>query len=157
MYKGIPIAGKYFFALLYSDPGFCQQLGRAVLAAGRLETELKKLLAAHSTTHGTKRATLGTLLRLTKEKDLLSKMQSILEMVKTQRNYLTHDVYALLSGWIEETILEGSNLLDSDVHTYTERALLLADNLNFLADAVERENSAHNNSLQVTAPQGTGG
>ena len=97
MYKGIPIAGKYFFALLYSDPGFCQQLGRVVLATGRLETELNKLLAAHSGAQGTKRATLGALLRLTMKKDLLNKMQPVLEMVKDQRNYLTHNVYALLS------------------------------------------------------------
>jgi hypothetical protein len=66
-------------------------------------------------------------------------MLSALEMLKDQRNYLTHNVHALLSGFIEETILEGSNLIDSDVHTYTERAWQLAENLNGLAEALERQ------------------
>jgi hypothetical protein len=51
---------------------------------------------------------------------------------------MTHNVHALLSGSIAETILEGSNLIDSDVHMYTERAYQLAENLNGLAEVLER-------------------
>jgi hypothetical protein len=66
-------------------------------------------------------------------------MLPALETLRDQRNYLAHNVHALLSGLIQETILEGSALLDSDVHTYTERAWQLKENLNHLADIVERK------------------
>jgi len=80
-------------------------------------------------------------------------MQPALELLRDQRNYLTHSIHSLLSGWIEETILEKSNLLDSDVVTYTERAWQLAENLNGLADIVEKENSAHNPIATADARQ----
>jgi hypothetical protein len=112
-----------------------------MLAAGRLETELKRHLRAKSVPAETKRATLGRLLELVKKYELLNRMQPSLELLRCQRNYLTHNIYALLSGWIEETILERSNLLDSDVVTYSERAWQLAENLNSLANIVENESA----------------
>jgi len=58
-------------------------------------------------------------------------------MLRDQRNYLTHNVHALLSDLIGETILERANLLDSGVDMYTERAWELNNNLNGLARIVE--------------------
>lgn len=144
-YKGKPVTGKKFFDLLYTDSEFCRQLGRAVLAAGRLETELKLYLAANSVTHNAKHTTLGKLLDLMKNQGLLKKMQLSLELLKDQRNYLIHSIYALLSGLIEETVLSRSDLLDSDVVGFTERAWQLAENLDGLADIVAKENSTYNN------------
>jgi hypothetical protein len=66
-------------------------------------------------------------------------MLPALETLRDQRNYLTHNIHALLSGLVEETILEGSGLLDSDIHTYTERAWQLKENLNDLADIIDRK------------------
>jgi hypothetical protein len=129
-----------FYALLRGDDEFCAELGRAVLAAGRLETALKQYIIKNAQNLDLTRATLGRLICVARKRELLSTMLPALEMLKDQRNYLTHSVHALLSGLIKESILEGSNLVDSDVHTYTERAWQLAENLNGLADILEREN-----------------
>ncbi len=138
-WKGEPVDGRAFYALLSRDDKFCAELGRAVLAAGRLETSLKQYIVDKAQHPDLTRATLGTLITVARNCRLLSKMLPALEMLKDQRNYLTHNVHALLSEFIEETILEGSNLIDSDVHTYTERAWQLAENLNGLAEILERE------------------
>jgi hypothetical protein len=53
-------------------------------------------------------------------------------------NYLTHNIYALLNNQIDETILEREDLLDSDVHTYTERAWVLNDNIKGLTEIIKR-------------------
>jgi hypothetical protein len=110
-----------------------------MLAAGRLETELKRYLNARLPKRKIKHANLGYLIRLLKEHTLLEKMQPSLKLLKGQRNYLAHNIHALLSDWIEETILERWDLLDSDVSTYCERAWQLTENLNGLADIVDRE------------------
>lgn len=143
--KGIPVSGIDFFNLLYNDKEFCEQLGRVVLAAGRLETELRLYLAANSIKYG-KHATLGNLLDLLKKQGLMGKAQPALESLRDQRNYLTHNLHALFSGLIEETVLECSDILDSDVVTFTERAWQLAENLNGLASIVAKENAALNNA-----------
>lgn len=138
-FQGRPVGGTEFFTLLFADDDFCAQLGRAMLAAGRLETALKRYLKTRRPELKFEHANLGALLRLLQKHTLLVKMQPALEVLKSQRNYLAH---ALLSEWIEETILERSDLLDSDVSTYCERARQLIENLNGLADIVENENSS---------------
>lgn len=130
--------GLQFFELLCSDEHFCAELGRAVLAAGRLESALKRYLASTASAKGTTNATLGQLIQSCRKSQHLTKMVPVLEGLRDQRNYLTHNIHALLSDLIGETILERANLLDSDVVTYTERALELKNNLNALADIVER-------------------
>jgi hypothetical protein len=140
-WKGEPVDGPAFYALLCGDDEFCAELGRAVLAAGRLETALKQHIIDNALHPDLTRATLGRLITIARDRKLLSKMLPALEMLRDQRNYLTHSVHALLSGFIEETILEGSNLIDSDVHTYTERAWQLAENLNGLAEVLQREST----------------
>jgi len=133
--------GPAFYALLAGDDEFCAELGRAVLAAGRLETALKQHIIHNAQHPDLTRATLGKLIGVARDRRLLSKMLPALEMLRDQRNYLTHNVHALLSGFIEETILERSNLIDSDVHTYTERAWQLAENLSGLAEVLESEST----------------
>ena len=58
-------------------------------------------------------------------------------IAKIQRNYLTHNIYALLTDLIDETILERKDIIDSDVHTYVERASQLKENLTTLAEIFE--------------------
>ncbi|HTV47119.1 MAG TPA: hypothetical protein VMG59_01615 [Phycisphaerae bacterium] len=139
MWKGEPVEGLELYSLLCSDDEFCAELGRAVLAAGRLETALKKHILATRSSPRIVRATLGQLIKLATKDKLLSEMVPALKGLKVQRNYLTHLVHALFSGFIEETILPRSNLLDSDVLTFTERAWLLAQNLNGLAEILEKK------------------
>lgn len=138
MRRGEPASGKEFFDLLCADTGFCAELGRAMLAAGRLESELKQFLAANNV-RGAEKATLGQLTKLLERHGLLKRMQPHLDQLSTQRNYLAHSVHALFAELIEETILPRSDLLDSDVDSFSERAWQLADNLNALANIVAKE------------------
>ncbi|MFZ2168317.1 MAG: hypothetical protein WAW61_01635 [Methylococcaceae bacterium] len=154
MHKGEPASGIEFFRLLHEDQDFCAELGRAVLAAGRLEAELNLYLSVTSVIHKDKRATLGKLLGVMKKEGTLKQMQPAIAMLKDQRNYLTHNIYGLFSGLIEESILPQSDLLDSDVDVFTDRAWQLAENLNGLADIVAKANSTHNKALQTTPLRG---
>jgi hypothetical protein len=138
MYKGEPASGDDFFEMLRADTEFCAELGRAMLAAGRLESELKLFLAANGIPD-TAKATLGQLTRLLERHGLLVKMQPHLDHLSRQRNYLAHSIHALFAELIEETILPRSELLDSDVDSFTERAWQLADNLKALANIVAKE------------------
>lgn len=139
--KGEQVDGKTFFKFLSANNEFCCHLGRAVLAAGRLETQLKLYLRAHSIQADTDRATLGQLLGLLEQHALLEKMQPHIDLLKRQRNFLTHNVHAVLSGLKEDDLIgdEVKELLDSDVDLYGERAWQLAQNLNSLADILEKE------------------
>jgi hypothetical protein len=138
MRKGIPVAGEEFFELLIEDADFCRELGRAVLAAGRLETRLKQFLSAEGVAEDMKTATLGRLISIVTKQQILVKWLPTLNTLKIQRNYLVHNVHALFAGIVEETILPRTDLLDSDVDMYTDRATQLAENLSDVADAWER-------------------
>ena len=139
--EGRGVSGPEFFELLRADTEFCAQLGQAMLAAGRLETELKRYLRRQKPELDTRYANLGSLVRALKKFSLLEKMQPVLDILNGQRNYLAHSIHALLSDWIEQTILEREGLLDSDLIAYHERAWQLTENLNGLADIVQRENA----------------
>jgi hypothetical protein len=139
MQKAEQISGPDFFKLLYADNKFCAELGRAVLAAGRLESTLKWYIAEHAPEANTTKTTLGRLIEFVRKHTLLNKMLPVLETLRDQRNYLPHNIHSLVSGLIEESILERSGLVDSDVYTYTERTWQLKENLNALADIVERK------------------
>lgn len=132
------VSGKDFFNLLYSDSEFTAQLGRTMLAASKFETELKLYLIANALSLK-KRLTLGGLLVLLKNHNLLPKIHPHIEMFLKQRNYLTHNLYALLSGTIEETLLPSMNLVAMDVHLYTEKASQLESDLIGFADIVRKE------------------
>jgi len=140
MRKGVPTEGLDFFKLLYQDDTFCMELGKAVLAAGRLESELIKYLNNKSVEGKAKKASLGKLIFYAKKHNLLEAMVPALETICQQRNYFAHNLHALFSGLVEESILQKSNLLDSDVDTFTEYAFLLKENINGLADIVAKEN-----------------
>jgi hypothetical protein len=138
MRKGEPTAGLDFYKLLCSDDEFCKELGRAVLAAGRLESGLKRFLDRHAAEAETAKATLGRLIGFAEQRNLLTKLVPALKTLRDQRNCLTHNIHALFSGLIEETILEGDGLLDSDVDLFTERASQLKANLDGLAGILEK-------------------
>jgi hypothetical protein len=139
MRTGEHAEGIEFYKLLYADDEFCKELGRTVLAAGRLEAELIKYMDNKNVGEKIRKATLGTLIEYTRKHELLTKIVPVLEILRDQRNYLTHNIYALFSGFIEETILPGSGLLDSDVDLFTDRVCQLTEDLNWLADVVAKE------------------
>ncbi len=138
MYKGQPSGGIEFYQLLYNSPEFCSELGQVTLASGKVEAELIRLLARKAVPEKLEGLALGQLIRLAKRHSVLDQnMLVCLDEVCKQRNYLTHNIYALFIDLIEETRLERSNLLDSDVHMYIERAWQLKENLLGLAEIIE--------------------
>lgn len=140
MYEGKIVSGTEFFALLEESEDFCVMLGRVVLAAGRLEALICDVVESEKTDVDLSYATLGKLISHIRDSSVLKDLVMSLDMLKTQRNYLTHNIYQLLSDRIPETILEREGLLDSDVTTYISRARELAVNLNHLSDMVARRN-----------------
>jgi hypothetical protein len=149
MRKGEPVEGLAFYRLLYDDDAFCAELGRAILAAQRLESALKQFLHSNASKADTTRATLGKLIKFAESNKLLTQMLPPLKMLLDQRNYLIHNVHALFLGLVEETILEREGLLDSDVDTFTEKAWQLKENLNGLAEIIERD--THNKAFNRDA------
>jgi hypothetical protein len=63
-------------------------------------------------------------------------------MLKDQRNYLTHTLFELFAGMVEETLLPRSKLIDSDVDMFAEKAWQLERNLTGLAEIVSSERHA---------------
>jgi hypothetical protein len=139
MYKGEPTKGIEFFNLLFESEEFCAELGKVSLAAGRLEAEMILYLIRNGVKEDFSRVTLGQLIKFGKKNNLLERnLTTALEDICRQRNYLTHNIYALFIELIDETILERSNLLDTDVLTYVERAWQLRINLIDLAEIISK-------------------
>jgi len=139
MRKGELTEGIEFFELLHQDQGFCEEFGRAMLSAGKLEAEFIAYMKSNDVSEKFKRASLGKLINYAKKHNLLEKIVPHLTMVKKQRDYLAHNIYALFSGAIEETMLERSGLLDSDIDLFTERARQLQENINHLSGIIANE------------------
>lgn len=127
-----------FYEKLYADDDFCKQLGKAILAAGRLESELILYIQDNQSSSDVTKANLGKLIRVAEKHDLLLKLVPVLKDINSQRNYLAHNIHALFSGLIEETILPHFCLIDSDVAVYTEKAWQTTENLNAIADIVKK-------------------
>jgi len=141
MYKGEPTKGLEFYKLLNESEEFTSELGKVALASGKLEAELIILLTKNGIKGNYKKATLGTLIDIADKNKLIdNNMRSILKGLSKQRNYITHNIYALFIDLIDETILEKEKLLDTDVILYIERAWQLRVNLNDIAKIFEREN-----------------
>jgi hypothetical protein len=121
-----------------------------VLAASRLESNLRIYLNAHGENVPEGKATLGLLTKKLLEHGLLSKNGEIhFNTLKTQRNYLAHKLYDLFSERIEETILPRTDLVDLDVELFTERAAGLSEDLNFFASLVQKRLLEQTKLLQV--------
>jgi proline dehydrogenase len=145
MYKGEPTLGLEFYELLFHSEEFASELGKVTLASSRLEAEIILFLKRKGIEDKYEKATLGKLIDILKRKNLVDNNLIIaLKQVSMQRNYLTHNIYSLFTDLLEETILEKHNLLDSDVHTYVERAWQLKTNLIALSEIFEKEGKKNN-------------
>lgn len=141
MFKGQNIKGEDFYNLLFESQEFTSELGKVTLASGKLEAELKIFLSKKDITGFSERATLGTLITIGEQHNVFdNNLLMSLRLITKQRNYITHNIYALFTEIIDETILEKSNLLDSDVHSYIERAWQLQENIENLTNILKVEN-----------------
>lgn len=140
MYIGKPTRGLEFYNLLYQSVDFTSELGKIALESSKLEAEIINLLIRNKISGNYNRATLGTLINLAIKNKLIAKNEEIaLDMVKKQRNYITHNIYALFNDKIDETIFEKKNLLDSDVYLYIERANQLKKDLIELVELIKNK------------------
>jgi hypothetical protein len=141
MYKGEPTKGIEFYNLLFKSDEFNIELGKVTLASGKLEAELMMFLQRNGVTKNISKKTLGSLIEIGNEKKLFDNNLSIsLNLIAKQRNYLTHNIYALFIDLLDETILEKNNLIDTDVVTYIDRVWQLKENLISLAEIISRQN-----------------
>lgn len=141
MCKGESTNGLEFYNLLMESVEFTSELGKVALVSGKLEAEFIALLTRKNIEGNYTRATLGTLIKKAEESNLLEQNEiQAFKLLSKQRNYLTHNIYALFNYQIDETILERENLLDSDVHLYLERAWQLKENIEDLTDTIKRKN-----------------
>ncbi len=141
MYKGEITKGEDFYNLLFESDSFTSELGKVSLAAGKLEAELIIFLKNNNVSENVEKATLGKLIKICKDKKLSDKnLIAWLEIVLKQRNYLTHNIYALFINLIEETLLP-KNIIDTDILTFTDKAFQLRVNLSDLAEMIKIENN----------------
>lgn len=139
-YTGQPAKGLEFYNLLFDSPDFNIELGKVTLAAGRIEAELILFFKRNGVTERLDQLTLGTLIKVGKRHNLFDKnLVIVLEELCRQRNYLTHNIYALFIDLVDESILEKHNLIDTDVITYCERARQLQENLVNMADIIRNK------------------
>jgi len=138
MYQGNPSKGLEFYNLLNQSDEFTSELGKVTLASAKLEAEIILLLDRKGIGENHSKSTLGTLIRIAKKHKFFSKNEILcFSVILEQRNYITHNIYALFIDLIQETIFPKENLLDSDVHTYMEIALELRENLDGLAEVIK--------------------
>jgi hypothetical protein len=81
-------------------------------------------------------ATLGTLIVMCKKHQIIDNgLMEVLGFIKTRRNYLTHSLFPLFNGEIEETLLPKENLEpeDADFH-YSKCVEDLIGNMEFVID-----------------------
>ena len=138
------VDSQEFFDLLYNDVNFCNGLGKIMLAAGMLETNLRTYLNLKGIKQKNKKSTLGALISTLKKNNLLSRNGEMhFEDLKLKRNYLAHSLYDLFSHKIEQTVLPRENLVEMDVEMFAEKAQTLAGDLIFFAKDVQRQVEQH--------------
>ena len=129
---------REFFIMLYSDAKFCTGLGKVMLAAGMLETNLRCYLGDKQIKFKNCDA-LGSLVCKLKVADLLSENGKIhFSTLTAKRNYLAHNLYGLFSKELEETILSREQLVSADTSIFIERVEILSDDFVYFADFVAK-------------------
>ena len=111
------------------------------LAVGRLEATLKSFLIKAGIRTNLKKDTLGLLAaRLANYyNDMRSDELSLLNEIRTQRNYLTHNLYSLISNQIDEGSITGIGLLPLDVGAYIINTKALVEHIDVFIDILDRK------------------
>lgn len=125
-----------FFRQLNGDKDFCCGLGKVMLAAGMLESNLRGYLNARSIDCN-RTATLGNLVKTLKAADLLTENgKRHFDDITRKRNYLAHNLYGLFSKELEETILPREQLVSIDALIFIDRVEALAQDFAFFSNLV---------------------
>ncbi|MBT9522494.1 MAG: hypothetical protein IV101_16595 [Dechloromonas sp.] len=127
-----------FFRLLHDDIEFCSSLGRVMLTAGMLETNLRRYLDTKAVKF-TRKDTLGALVNKLKQANLLTENgKAHFSDLTKKRNYLAHNLYGLFSKELEATILPRVQLVSVDTALFIEKAESLAEDFVFFANLVAK-------------------
>jgi len=119
-----------FFERLYTDPDFCEAMGKVTLASGRFESSLRAYLLLRGVEAPPERAGLGVLVATLRKHNFISENGIlVLRDIKRQRNYVTHSLFDLFSERIPETVLPRQDLVPLDILVFTEKATVLEENL----------------------------
>ena len=136
-----------FFELLYDNTEFCDGVGRVMLSASKLETNIRKYLKAKHIAFRPK-STLGSLVTKLTENNLLTENGEMLfhDLVLV-RNYLAHSLYDLFTKEIEKTILVRDKLYAEDIDIFIYRAYQLAEDFLHFAKIVSKADANGNKLL----------
>jgi hypothetical protein len=141
-----------FYEILSKDDAFCKALGRVMLAASKLEIELKQYLRLQGSEVSEKKATLGNLIGILERSGHLTKNGEIhLKSINAQRNYLIHNLYGSFVGEIEDQMLPVNDLVREDVEVYTEKTELTAYNFGVYSKVVCKAIEQHGKYSQQDA------
>lgn len=133
---------EQFFRILYKDANFCEGMGKVMLSASLLETNIRKYLKVKDVKGVRPKSTLGNLVQKLRENDLLSKNGQIhFDDLTLKRNYLAHSLYDLFTKEINETILERDELTAMDTDIFVRRAHQLAEDFLYFANIVSEANT----------------
>ena len=110
------VLSEEFYEILYRNSNFCDGIGKVMLSAGRLETNIRSFLKAKKIKGVCARSNLGELVR--------------------KHNYFAHSLYDLFSAEIAETILPRSGLTEMDAEIFVDRVHILADDFSHFAKLV---------------------
>lgn len=128
------ITPEEFFLLLYEESEFCDGVGKVMLAAGMLETNLRRYLNAKGVKGVCSKSTFGSMVKRLKDRSLLSRNGEMhFDDLVLKRNYLAHSLYDLFSRVIDETILPRDELARMDVETFADKAQTLAEEFLFFS------------------------
>lgn len=136
------MCGADFFEVLISDSEFCMRVGRAFLECGRLEGNLIRYLEKKIPSKNFAKRSLGQLIRIAETYEALDQnFLTHLKITKDQRDYMAHNIHALFTGLVEQTILP-NEVVAEDIDTFREYAIQFEEGAIVLADSVEEKLSA---------------
>ena len=124
-----------FYTSLYDSDEFISELGKMTLEMGRLEAELKAFLRKAGIRTNLDRDTLGLLIAKLANCELINS-QDICRFndLRKQRNFLTHNLYAMLSNQVDERSTSAVERLQDDVESYVAHVLTLRRSTRELMD-----------------------
>ncbi|MFZ6673383.1 hypothetical protein [Undibacterium sp. Xuan67W] len=127
-----------FFRMLFDDAEFCSGLGKVMLAAGMLETNLRRYLGSKQVKFKDS-DTLGILVNKLKQTDLLTENgKAHFSDLAKKRNYLAHNLYGLFSNEFDVTILPREQLVSVDTLMFVSRVETLYNDFVYFAKIVAK-------------------
>jgi len=124
-----------FYDLLSASAEFTSELGKMTLEVGRLEVILKSFLCKTGIKTNLKSDTLGLLVaKLCNCRSLTSYEISRFNDLRKQRNFLTHNMYAIQSNRVEDLSLTVGALPNADVDAYIQYVIKLRKDIGELID-----------------------